>query len=113
MNTLTQKLNNEIAEFKSTYETMEPMQIYNDWYIISFYEAYYEMLIYLNDEPNGYHAQEVLDWLDTYENPLGFLYDEWLSCDGQLSHLWDDMIAWLQDLKDDVEENSYNIEEVM
>ena len=106
--TLKQKLDNEMQEFKNTYETMEPMQIYNDWYIISFYEAYYEMLTYHIEEERN---EDILEWLNTYENPLGFLYDEWLSCDGALTHLWDDMIAWLQDLKDDVETNSYNIEE--
>ena len=100
MNTLKQKLDNEMQEFKATYETMTPTQVYNDWYIIGFYEAYYEMLTHhIMAEQN----EDILEWLDTYENPLGFLYSEWLSCDGQLSHLWDDMIAWLQDLKDDME----------
>lgn len=101
--TLKQKLDNEMTEFKSTYVTMTPAQVYNDWYIIGFYEAYYGMLVHHIEENR---IQDILEWLDTYENPLGFLYSEWLSCDRQLSHLWDDMIAWLQDLKYDVEENS-------
>lgn len=107
MNTLRQKLDKEMTEFKATYETMTPTQIYNDWYIISFYEAYYEMLAYYIEVEQN---EDILEWLNTYENPLGFLYSEWLSCDGALSHLWDDMIAWLQDLKCDVEENSYEEE---
>lgn len=98
---LKQKLDKEMTEFKATYETMTPTQVYNDWYIIGFYEAYYEMLTHhIVAEQN----EDILEWLNTYENPLGFLYSEWLSCDGQLSHLWDDMIAWLQDLKDEEEE---------
>ena len=109
--TLKQKLNNEMQEFKKTYETMTPTQVYNDWYIICFYESYYEMLTAISDDENIYHAQDVLDWLNTYEKPLGFLYSEWLSCDGAFCCLWDDMIAWLQDLKCDVEKNSYEIEE--
>lgn len=107
MSTLEQKLENEMAEFKKSYETMTPTQVYNDWYIICFYESYYEMLICISADTNIYHGcQGILDWLNTYENPLGFLYSEWLSCDGAFCGLWDDMIAWLQDLKDDVEENS-------
>ena len=104
MNTLKQKLDNEMQEFKSTYETMTPTQVYNDWYIICFYESYYEMLTHYTQVNE---IQDILDWLNTYENPLGFLYSEWLSCDGAFCGLWDDMIAWLYDLKCDVEENSY------
>lgn len=107
MNTLKEKLDNEMQKFKSTYETMTPTQIYNDWYIICFYESYYEMLIHYTQVNE---IQDILDWLNTYENPLGFLYSEWLSCDGAFCGLWDDMIAWLQDLKCDVEENSYEEE---
>jgi hypothetical protein len=107
MEILKQKLNNEMTEFKKSYETMTPTQIYNDWYIICFYESYYEMLIHYTQVNE---IQDILDWLNTYENPLGFLYSEWLSCDGAFCGLWDDMIAWLQDLKCDVEENSYEEE---
>lgn len=102
---LTQKLDNEIQEFRTIYETMTPTQVYNDWYVICFYESYYEMLTYIGSEGNRYNAQDILDWLNTYENPLGFLYSEWLSCDGAFCGLWDDMIAWLQDLKCEMEEN--------
>lgn len=109
---LTQKLDNEMQKFKKTYETMTPTQVYNDWYMICFYESYYEMLTYISDDKDVYRGcEDILDWLNTYENPLGFLYGEWLSCDGAFCCLWDDMIAWLMDLKCDVEENSYENEE--
>ena len=102
MNALKQKLDNEIQEFKKTYETMTLTQVYNDWYIIMFYESYYEFLTYLiEDEYSGYNSKDILKWLDTFENPLGFLYSEWLSCDGAFCMLYDDMIAWLADLMDD------------
>jgi hypothetical protein len=107
MEILKQKLNNEMTEFKKSYETMTPTQIYNDWYIICFYESYYEMLIHYTQVNE---IQDILDWLNTYENPLGFLYSEWLSCDRAFCGLWDDMISWIQDLKCDVEENSYEEE---
>lgn len=104
---LKQKLDNEMQEFKATYETMTPTQVYNDWYIICFYESYYDMLTHIGSDESTYDAHDIIDWLNTYENPLGFLYSEWLSYDGAFCGLWDDMIAWLYDLKCDVEENSY------
>ena len=88
-----------MQEFKKTYETMTPTQVYTDWYIISFYESYYEMLTFYIDEEEN---EDILEWLDTFENPLGYLYSEWLSCDGAFCQLWDDMIAWLSDLMEEI-----------
>ena len=100
--TLKQKLDSEMEEFKQTYETMERVRIYNDWYIIMFYESYYELLTYINeDECPYYNGNDILEWLDTFEKPIGFLYDEWLSCDNAFCGLWDDMFAWLRDLMEE------------
>ena len=98
MQELKQKLNNEMQKFKATYETMTPIQVYNDWYIIAFYESYYEMFEYCIEEEK---YQDIFEWLNTFNRPLDFLYGEWLSSDGALCLLWDDMLAWLQDLKDE------------
>ena len=100
MNTLKQKLDNEIHAFKKTYETMETIQAYNEWYIIGFYESYYEFLTYLieDDDHSYYNSEGVLKWLNTFKNPIGFLYSEWLSCDDAFSLSWDDMFKWLIDL---------------
>lgn len=108
MNTLQQKLNAEMAEFKKTYETMTPTQIYNDWYIIGFYEAYYELLLYINDNEDTYcGSQEILDWLNTFKNPFGFLYSEWLSADGALSYDWDDMFDFIEEVYKDCMANRH------
>ena len=102
---LKPKLDNEMQEFKKKYETMTPTEIYNDWYIIMFYESYYKFLTHLiKDETSWYKAKDILEWLNTFENPIGFLYIEWLSCDGAFCMLWDDMIAWLADLKEEEEQ---------
>jgi hypothetical protein len=101
---LKPKLNDEMKAFKKSYETMEPMQVYNDWYIICFYESYYELLSHIIADDSGYgDCQSLIDWLDTFEKPLYFLWKEWMGYDGSLCLLWDDMIAWLYDLKDDIE----------
>ena len=101
MKELQCKLEYEMQNFKTAYETMTPVQVYNDWYVIAFYESYYEMMIYYIEEKQ---YQDIFEWLNTFKNPLCFLYGEWLSCDGALCLLWDDMVAWLQDLKNEMEE---------
>ena len=62
MNKLKQKLDNEMHTFKKTYETMETIQAYNDWYIIMFHESYYEFLTYLieDDDHSYYNSGGVL-----------------------------------------------------
>ena len=74
MNTLKQKLDNEMQEFKKAYDTMTPTQVYNDWYIISFYESYYEMLTFYIEEEDD-KISDILEWLDTFKSPLRFLYN--------------------------------------
>lgn len=105
MNTLTQKLNNEMTEFKSTYETMEPIQIYNDWYIVGFYEEYYEML--MSDFIDWDDYSYIEKWLCEFEYPLQFLYDEWLSADGAFDHDWDAMFDFIEVVYEDCMRNSH------
>jgi hypothetical protein len=93
MNTLRQKLNNEMAEFKKTYEAMTPTQVYNDWYVIGFKEEYYEML--MCDFIDWENYSDIEKWLCEFEYPLQFLYDEWLSADGAFDHDWDAMFDFI------------------
>jgi len=98
---LKHKLDVEMQTFRATHKAMTSAEVYDHWYRICFHEEYYQMLTspYINQE----RYKDILEWLNKFEKPLSFLYDEWLSCDGALCLLWDDMIAWLQDLKDEEE----------
>lgn len=88
---LTTNVENEINNFHNRYTTMEPIQIYNDWYIIGFYESVNEFLApatvieYLSDE--------IISWLSNFENPISFLYNEWLSYDEEISYTWSSDLA--------------------
>lgn len=91
---LMASLDKEMQAFKDSYKSMTTTQVYNDWYIIGFYQEYYDMLttgisgqLWLDDS--------VMAWLTEKENPLGFLYDQWMSCDGSFSHDWEDMLDWV------------------
>lgn len=90
---LCEKIEAEMEQFRKSYDTMTVTQIYNDWYIIGFYEAYSELLSsdYLKDQG----VDDEIAWLAEKENPLRYLYDEWLDADGAMSYDWDDMLDFV------------------
>lgn len=92
--TLREKLDHEMNEFKASYNDMSNTEIYNDWYIIGFHESFYEMLSCDFVESNI--DEDIIDWLIKKETPISYLYQEWLSCDGEMSYSWDDMVKWLE-----------------
>ena len=94
---LRQKLDREHAEFEANMLKSTPQKIYNDWYAIMFYESYYELISYCCDTED-YSLDDVIEWLNTFKNPLAFLYNEWLDWDGHFSGSWDDMCQWLKEL---------------
>lgn len=95
---LIDKFYKEIYEFRSSYIGMDSMQIYNDWYIIGFYETYFDMLSsgYVSDRIND----EIIQWFLSKDKPLAFLYDEWMDCDATISPDWNDMLNWIEELYD-------------
>ena len=97
---LVEKINKEREVFKHEYAEAQGCQVYEDWYVIGFYESYYEMLTSDFVEYDIY--EDMIKWLSDFEEPLSFLYCEWLSCDGHMSHGWDDMLSWLHELYEEV-----------
>lgn len=95
------KLDVEITEFRNSYENKTKKEIYNDWYVISFYENYYELVANCICEIKT----DIVRWLNSYRRPLAFLYDEWLSCDGSFSDAWDDMSDWVKQLFNEENDN--------
>ena len=91
---LFEKIDKEMEAFKASYKSFDAIQIYNDWYIIGFYESYYEMMSCDFLENEG--AEEEIVWLSGKEKPLEFLYNEWMDSDGAFSHNWDDMLGFLR-----------------
>ena len=89
------KIDSERNKFQESYKNMEYIQIYNDYYIIGFYEAIHEILTsdYVKDNYLG-----ILEWLNTKENPLEYLYDKWMDMDGSFDFGWDENINWINNL---------------
>lgn len=92
---LKEKVEAERKEFKEQYVSgqYETKRVYEDWYIIGFYESYTELLTcdYITEKG----LEEEIRWLASLASPLGFLYEEWMGCDAAFSHDWDDMIDFI------------------
>ena len=94
--TFIENLKKEVSEFKESYNNMTVTQTYNDWYIIGFYEAYYEL--FMSDFVDHDDYEKIYKWLSEFEYPLHFLYDQWLSADGAFNHDWDVMFDFVEDV---------------
>lgn len=94
-------LDKEVKTFRKSYNNLKPIQIYNDYYIIGFYEEYYEML--MSDYVDDYLSDEEIKWLSKLQNPLGFLYTEWMYCDDAFSHNWDNMLDFIHEVYNSLE----------
>ena len=91
---LYEKIDKEMEAFKVSYKNFDVQQTYNDWYRIGFYESYYEMMSC--DFLDNQNAEEVILWLSSKDEPLAFLYNEWMDFDGAFSHDWDDMLDFIR-----------------
>jgi len=105
-NVLKEKLEHEMNEFKASYNDMSSTEVYNDWYIIGFHEAYYKLLTsdYFSDEVEP----KTINWLANKKTPVSYLYEKFKSCDEEMSHSWDDMIDWIIDVYLDEKQEFYN-----
>lgn len=96
---LKENLNREIREFRKNFQSMKPIDVYNSFYRINFYEEYYMLLMSdFIDEYTQIFGERIIEWLSKFENPLLFLYNEWLSCDGAFSGDWNDMVNFITNL---------------
>lgn len=102
---LHETLTNEMMDFRKSYESMSPTQVYNDWYIIGFKEEYYEML--MCDYVDWDDYEHIAKWLCGFKCPLQFLYDEWLSADGALDHDWNAMFDFIEEVYRDCMHNNF------
>lgn len=90
---LREKLENEIGEFRASYNNMSVIQAYNDWYIIGFKEEFFEMLM-SEFAKNGLDDKEVV-WIASLNYPLDTLYERWQKVDGAMNHDWEAMVDFV------------------
>ena len=91
---LKKNLDREMEEFRQGFNSMQPVDVYNSFYKINFYEEYYMLLV--SDFIDEY--TQILEWLSKLSYPLAFLYSEWLGCDGAFSGDWNDMINFITNI---------------
>ena len=91
---LVEKVHKERDDFRKIHSIMNSMEVYNNWYKIGFFEEYSNLLTsgYIESE----YFEDEIRWLCGFENPLHFLYDKWLKCDGAFNYDWDEMLEWIK-----------------
>ena len=89
-----ENLNREMQDFRQSFKSMQPVDVYNSFYKINFYEEYYMLLV------SGFIDEyaQILEWLSKLSYPLAFLYDKWLSCDDAFSGDWNDMMNFITNI---------------
>lgn len=96
------KLDRELDAFRKSYDKFESIQIYNDWHIIGFYESVYDVLadkFGINLLGDDYIDDSIIDWLDTKDAPIAFLYEEYENYgDFSLAYGCLPIKNWLEDL---------------
>lgn len=90
---LCDKIDIEMSDFKSQYEELSPLEVYNDSYKINFFESFKNMLCndYIDNDVNA----NLIAWLSEKNNPIDFLYDAYIGSDVEMSYDWDDMLDWM------------------
>ncbi len=92
---LCEKIDREMEVFKKSYENLTTIQAYNDWYIIGFKEEFYEMMSC--DFLDHLCVEDELAWLAEMDNPIQYLYDYWMDCDGAFNHNWDFLVDLIRE----------------
>ena len=93
---LQEKIKKEIEHFRDSYSKLDFKKAYDDYYKISFFESYYEMISTNFIDIECYENE--IKWLSSKTEPLKFLYDEWLNCDDAFSFDWDEMLDFIESL---------------
>ena len=104
---LCDKIDIEMSDFKSQYEELSPLEVYNDSYKINFFESFKNLLC--NDIMNKDINSNLMVWLSEKNNPIDFLYDAYIGSDVEISYAWDDMLDWIADVY--LEEKEQNKQE--
>lgn len=90
---LYDKVTAELGDFKKNNLTKRPEDIYDNWYVIGFYEEYAGLIC---DSDVVADDAEMVKWLLSKENILEYIHNEWLyTSECAFSHDWDDMYGFL------------------
>lgn len=94
---LKEKMENEMDEFRHSYDNMDKRQIYNDWHIIGFKESFYELLSDIFEEKPL--SDKILAWLSNQDKPLDFLYNKYQdSFDALNFDSSEELLGFIEDL---------------
>ena len=103
---LIRKLSDEYEEFKKEELSKSKDEIFDDASRINFYFEVYNYFLEC-----GELDEEVTKLLSSKDEPMSFLWDEYLSMDGASIGTWDDMDEFLINVRDDNVDQNMDMEE--
>ena len=103
---LIRRLSDEYEEFKKEELSKSKDEIFDDASRINFYFEVYNYFLEC-----GELDEEVTKFLSSKDEPMSFLWDEYLSMDGASIGTWDDMDEFLINVRDDNVDQNMDMEE--
>ena len=103
---LIRRLSDEYEEFRKDELSKSKEEIFDDASKINFYFEVYNYFLEC-----GELDEEVTKLLSSKDEPMAFLWDEYLSMDGTSIGTWDDMDEFLINVRDDYVDMDTDMEE--
>ena len=103
---LIRRLSDEYEEFRKDELSKSKEEIFDDASRINFYFEVYNYFLEC-----GELDEEVTKLLSSKDEPMSFLWDEYLSMDGASIGTWDDMDEFLINVRDDYVDQNMDMEE--
>ena len=103
---LIRKLSDEYEEFRKDELSKTKDEVFDDASRINFYFEVYNYFLEC-----GELDEEVTKLLSSKDEPMAFLWDEYLSMDGTSIGTWDDMDEFLINVRDDNVDQNMDMEE--
>ena len=103
---LIRRLSDEYEEFRKDELSKSKEEIFDDASRINFYFEVYNYFLECRELD-----EEVTKLLSSKDEPMSFLWDEYLSMDGASIGTWDDMDEFLINVRDDYVDQNMDMEE--
>lgn len=100
---LQRRTNKNWKKFMEEETQKDTKEVFTDGYKISVITEMKNFL--MSDAPVHRLNKKIIKWLAYQNEPLDFLWEEWLSCDLPWSEDWNELIDWIENLYQEIGED--------